>query len=41
MFNALILEQDDAGKAILEIRQIDNNFLGTQGEVLVAVEYAV
>ena len=40
MFNALILEQDDAGKTYSEIRQIDNNFLGTQGEVLVAVEYA-
>ena len=28
MFNALILEQDDAGKTYSEIRQIDNNFLG-------------
>ncbi len=35
MFNALILEQDDAGKTYSEIRQIDNIFLGEEGEVLV------
>ncbi|MGC6473955.1 MAG: MDR family oxidoreductase [Candidatus Puniceispirillaceae bacterium] len=40
MFNALVLEQDDAGKTYSEIRQLDNDFLDTQGEVLVAVEYA-
>ena len=40
MFNALVLEQDDAGNTYSEIRQLDNDFLDTQGEVLVAVEYA-
>lgn len=40
MFNALVLEQDDTGKTYSEIRQLDNDFLDTQGEVLVAVEYA-
>ncbi len=27
MFNALVLEQDDAGKTYSEIRQLDNEFL--------------
>ena len=40
MFDALVLEQDDAGKTRSEIRQVDNDFLGEEGEVLVAVEYA-
>ena len=40
MFDALVLEQDDAGKIRSEIRQVDNDFLGEEGEVLVAVEYA-
>ena len=40
MFDALVLEQDDAGKTRSEIRQVDYDFLGEDGEVLVAVEYA-
>ncbi len=40
MFDALVLEQDDAGKIRSEICQVDNDFLGEEGEVLVAVEYA-
>jgi acrylyl-CoA reductase (NADPH) len=40
MFDALVLEQDNAGKTRVEIRQVDNDFLGEDGEVLVAVEYA-
>ena len=40
MFDALVLEQDDAGKTRSEIRQVDYDFLGKDGEVLVAVEYA-
>ena len=40
MFDALVLEQDDAGKTRSEIRQVDDDFLGEEGEVLVAVEYA-
>ena len=40
MFKALILEQDDAGKTISRISEIDEDFLDTQGEVLVRVEYA-
>ncbi len=40
MFDALVLEQDDAGKTRSELRQVDNDFLGEEGEVLVAVEYA-
>ena len=40
MFNALVLEQDDVGKTYSEIRQLDNDFLDPQGEVLVAVVYA-
>ena len=40
MFDALVLEQDDAGKIRSEIRQVDNDFIGEEGEVLVAVEYA-
>ena len=40
MFDALVLERDDAGKTRSEIRQVDYDFLGEDGEVLVAVEYA-
>ena len=40
MFKALILEQDDTGKTISRISEKDEDFLDTQGEVLVRVEYA-
>ena len=40
MFKALILEQDDTGKTFSRISEIDEDFLDTQGEVLVRVEYA-
>ncbi len=40
MFDALVLEQDDEGKTRSEIRQVDNDFLGEDGEVLISVEYA-
>ena len=40
MFKAFILEQDDTGKTISRISEIDEDFLDTQGEVLVRVEYA-
>ena len=39
MFDALVLEQDDAGKTRVEIRQVDNDFLGEDGEMWGAREY--